>query len=416
MSDAPITMEDGIDATNLAGSAEVARRILDDVAQLVPRFRERATETERLGRVPDISIRELADAGVFRMALPVEYGGFALDPSQIYPVFSEIARGCGSTGWVAWLTTTGVHPVTIYPHQFQQELFRSGWDGPLQSGAINNFAPGLGRRVAGGLMIRGKWAWCSGCHHTRFHILSVMVETDDGGRESVTCQVPHEQIEIIDDWDVMGMQGSGSNSISIAEEIFVPDHRILKTAALFAGIRAAPEPAGLLYKVSFAQLGPITIASLAVGLARAAIEELQRRATGRSITFTTYADQLQAPITHLQLAEMWAKLNACEATLKHSAEQVEGNARDGIPPTPLAVAKLRAATALICMTAKEIADLALRAGGASSIYRHSPLQRIMRDATTLSLHAQTNIETAYEDLGRQMAGLPGFASPRPKTI
>lgn len=392
------------------GSDRIAAEILDRVRELGAGFRERALRTERQARVPEESIRELDEAGVFKMAMPVEYGGYALTPGQICPVFSEIASACGSTGWVAWLTTTGVHPATVFPHQFQAELFGPGWDGPLQSGAISKFAPGVGRRVPGGLMIKGRWAWASGCHHTRFHILSVMV---DGGesKESFTCQVPHEQISILDDWTVMGMQGSGSNTIAIDEEIFVPGHRILPTGALFAGLRPAPQPAGLLFKAAFAQVGPVTIASLGIGLARAAIAALRAKADGRAITFTPHRDQLQATVTHLQLAEMWAKLNACEAVNARSIARIEAKAEAGVPMTALEAAEVRAGTAYICVLAKEIADMALRASGASSIHQANPLQRIMRDATTLSIHAQTNVETAYEDLGRIMAGLPGFSEP-----
>lgn len=401
-----------VEAAIKPGSAEIARTILDNVTQLVPRFRERALETEKQRRVLDESIRDLTDAGVFKMAIPVEYGGYALTPSQIYPVFAEVARGCGSTGWVAWLTTTGVHPATLFSHQFQAELFGPGWEGPLQSGAINNMAPGVGRRVPGGLMVKGKWAWASGCHHTRFHILSAMVDTDDGGKLSMTCQVPHEHIEILDDWTVMGMQGSGSNTIVIRDEVFVPDHRILKTTDLFAGMRPAPQPAGILYKVSFAQLGSVTIASLAIGLARAAIEEFQKKATsGRGITFTSYTDQAKAPVTHLQLGEMWAKLNACESMVQYWAYKMESDAEQNVPLNPLAISQIRAAAGHVCKLAKEISDQALRAGGASSIHQTNPLQRIMRDATTLSMHAQTNAETVYEDLGRVMVGLPGFNAP-----
>ena len=85
-------------------SAAVAARILADVREMVPTLKERARETEELRRVPDRSVAELGEIGVFRMTVPTEYGGYALNPSQIAPVFSEIARGCGSTGWVTWVT------------------------------------------------------------------------------------------------------------------------------------------------------------------------------------------------------------------------------------------------------------------------------------------------------------------------
>ena len=396
------------------GSPEIAKTILENVTEIVPRLRDRAQQTECDRRVSTESIRELDEAGVFRMTTPVEYGGYASLPSQIAPVFAEIARGCGSTGWVAWVTATGAQWMTAYPHQFQAELFAPGWVGPLQSGAMNKMGPGVGRRVPGGLMIKGKWPWASGCHHTRSHTMGVLVANDDGTKEPMICQVPHEEVEILDDWFVMGMQGSGSNTITVAEEIFVPEHRIVKTADLFAGNRPAPQPAGILYKINLIQFTSGSVAALAIGLARAAIEELQRKVTGKPITFTDYPDQMKAPVMHMQLAEMWAKLNACEAIAERSFARMEADAEQGVAATPMANAKIRTSSAYICTLAKQIADTAIRAGGASSIALTSPLQRIMRDVTTLSIHGQMNIETAYEDLGRTLAGMPGFGGPPKK--
>ena len=76
----------------------VAARILADVAAYVPTLRKRAADTEKLGRIPDETIRELDARGVFKTCIPVEYGGYALRPLQQHAIIAEVARGCGSTG------------------------------------------------------------------------------------------------------------------------------------------------------------------------------------------------------------------------------------------------------------------------------------------------------------------------------
>ncbi len=388
-----------------------AESILAGVRDLVPTLRARALETEQLRRVSEQTIRELDEIGVFKMTVPCEYGGYALAPSQIAPVFAEIARGCGSTGWVAWVTSTGTQWMTAYSEQFQEEMFGADFVGPLQSGAMNKGGPGVARRVPGGYMIKGKWPFASGCHHTLFHTMGALVETE-GGKEPIVCQVPHTDVEILDDWYVMGMQGSGSNTIILRDEVFVPEHRVVRTADLFAGKRPGLPKAGVLYKINLIQFTAGSVSALGIGLARAAIELLMERANGRGITFTNYQSQIEAPVTHLQLGEMHSKLNAAEAVAERSFARMESDAEQGVAPTPLANSRIRCASAYVLTLCNEIANIGLRASGATAIHSSNPMQRIARDTLTLTLHGQMNIETAFEDYGRLVAGLPGFGEPK----
>lgn len=392
-------------------SAAEAARMLDAVRALAPTLRERAAAVEANSRVSDETILALHEIGVFKMTVPVEYGGYAFTPSQIVPVFAELTRACGSTGWVAWVTTTGTQWMTAYSHQLQEEMFLAGWQGPYQSGAMNKGGPGTGRRVEGGYMIKGKWPWSSGCFHTIFHTMGALIDAPDGSKYPIVCQVPHDQVEIIEDWDVMGMRGTGSNTLHLAEELFVPDYRVIKTMDLFSGKRPAPEPAGLLYNINLIQLTAGSFISLGMGLARAALDELEATAKRRAITFTTYKSQIEAPVTHLQLGELYARLGMVEAVCETMFARMEADAAAGTGQTPLDNSRVRCTTAHALTLCDDIVQVCLRAAGASAIRAANPLQRIARDMKTTTMHGQMNIETAYEDYGRILAGLPGFQEP-----
>lgn len=401
-----------------AGPASAARAaaVLAGVRDLVPALRARAVETEELRRVPDRTIADLDAIGVFKMCVPVEYGGFALAPSQIAPVFAELARGCGSTAWVVWVTSAGTQWISHFPRALLDEMFGTDWVGPRQSGAMNPGGPGRARRVEGGYMVKGEWAWSSGCHHSLFHTLGALVDVDvdGGGKEAIICQAPHADIEILDDWHVMGMKGSGSNTMVVRDEIFVPEHRTVRSADLFAGKRAGFEPAGVLFKVPLIQFTPGTSLALGLGLARAAVELLEEKAKTRGITFTSYKVQNEAPVTHLQFGEMHVKLNAIQAILDRSVARMERDALSSDAANPIGNATAKASSAYGLQICREIIDVALRASGASAIATDNPAQRLSRDALTLTMHGQMNIDTAYEELGRLVAGLPGFGAPKPK--
>ena len=72
--------------------------VLDGVRDLLPTFRERGEEGERLRVVPEASIKELEETGFFRLLQPKRYGGFEADPVDFYTAVRDIASADGSTG------------------------------------------------------------------------------------------------------------------------------------------------------------------------------------------------------------------------------------------------------------------------------------------------------------------------------
>ncbi|NEB06975.1 acyl-CoA dehydrogenase family protein, partial [Streptomyces sp. SID13726] len=82
--------------------------VLEAVRALAPALRERSAEAEAQRKVPAASIKELAATGFFRLLQPRAYGGRAADPGVFYAAVKDIAKACGSTGWVA--SVLGVHP------------------------------------------------------------------------------------------------------------------------------------------------------------------------------------------------------------------------------------------------------------------------------------------------------------------
>ena len=394
------------------GLQSEADRILAEVKAMLPKLREEAPEVEQLGRPIQSTIEMLDKIGVFKMSVPVEYGGYALTPGQMVPVFTEIARGCGSTAWVTWVTTAGTQWMTAYSHKLQAEMFDPDWVGPYQSGAMNKSGPGVARKVEGGYMLSGKWPWASGCYYTIFHTMGALVDAPDGTKYPIICQVPHEEIDIIDDWDVLGMRGSSSNTITLKKgEVFVPEYRVIQTQDLFSGKRPEPAPAGVLYDINLIQVTTATFVSLGLGLAKAAIDLFEETIGTRGITFTNYKSQREAPVTHLQLGELYSKLLAVEAIAAENCRRVESDAANGVAQTPLDNSRTRCATAYAVSVCDEIVNLCLRATGASGIKSSYPIQRIARDIKPVIMHGQMNLETAYEDYGRILAGLPGFQEP-----
>jgi alkylation response protein AidB-like acyl-CoA dehydrogenase len=387
---------------------QTAARILAEVTSFVPTLRERALATEELGRVLPETIEDLDRIGVFKMSVPVEYGGYALTPTQQHAVYAEIARGCGSTGWVAWVTGAATQWVTLFDRRCQEEAYPEGWVGPLNSGVVNPAGPGTARRVSGGYMLKGKWPFCSGGHYTAFHHLGALL-SGEGEQPPILCQVPHDQVRVLDDWDVVGLRGSGSNTVVIDEEVFVPEHRVRSLPELVMGERIEPAPEGLLYRIPFLQFTTVTLSAVPLGIARGAYEAFQAKLDKRGITASPYSKQSEAPITHIQLGELHCKLLAAELLGANSLSEIERLAAEETPPSEIDLQRPKVTTAYLTKLCTEVTELILRASGASSIHRRSPFQRHFLDVRTVSIHGQTNIETNLEDFGRTLLGITAVA-------
>ena len=137
-----------------------AEVLLQRAAAIVPILRERANETERQRQVPAHSIAELTAAGLFRMVQPKRFGGEELDFNLLIRVISELARGCGSTGWVYGLSATSQWILALFPPQAQEEIWGGNPDAHIQ-GAVAPSA--VAEKVEGGYRISGTWNYTSGC-------------------------------------------------------------------------------------------------------------------------------------------------------------------------------------------------------------------------------------------------------------
>lgn len=176
---------------NQAFAPEV-QAVLDGVRDLLPTFRERADEGERLRVVPDASIKELEETGFFRLLQPRRFDGLEADPVAFYTAVRDIASADGSTGWVS--SVVGVHPwqVALFDDEAQQAVWGSDTSVRLSS----SYAP-TGKAVVteGGFKLSGKWSFSSGCDHCSWVLLGGLVFNEDGQVVDFrTFMVPREKV------------------------------------------------------------------------------------------------------------------------------------------------------------------------------------------------------------------------------
>ena len=144
----------------------------------------------------------------------------------------ELGRGCGSSAWVATVICCHAWLAGMFPRAAQEEIWGRNPDAAIAS----SFFPVAPRaeRVAGGLRVSGRWKFSSGVDHCAWAIVLVPVPAKAGAADAYFALLPLAECRIEDVWHAVGLAGSGSNDI-VADNVFLPEHRILDTEAVKGG-------------------------------------------------------------------------------------------------------------------------------------------------------------------------------------
>lgn len=241
------------------------------VRQLLPQVAARAKEVDAVGGIPDRTIDELIDAGVFRILQPTWCGGLENDPSMFYELIRTIAGACGSTGWVA--SFLGVSPwhVALFDERAQRDV----WSDNSDTLVCSAYAP-VGRLipVQGGYELSGNWRFASGCTHAAWALLGGTVVSEDGQSvDIVTALVPRSDYYIENVWDAVGLRGTANNDL-YADRAFVPEYRILRNFDVAlrrgAGQKLNPSP---LYSMPYGAMFSHAVTAPILGFADGALRE-----------------------------------------------------------------------------------------------------------------------------------------------
>jgi indole-3-acetate monooxygenase len=358
--------------------------------------RELAAETERRRQLPDELVARLRDSGLLRAGAPVEVAALELAPGPALRCAEEVARGDASAGWCVSIAITSSLLAAYLPAESRAELFGDG-----KGIAAGVWAPrGLARSVDGGVLVSGRWAFCSGIAHADLLFAGCVMESDTASeserpKPSVVA-LGKEDLQIPDTWHTLGLRGTGSHD-AVADEVFVPGGRVF---SLFDG----PVLNRPLYRFPVFGFFALSIGAAALGNARAAIDDLVALAAGK-VGLGSTRTLAQRSATQASVAAAEASLRAARA-LYYEAVEAAWQAAQGDEPVSVALRNgLRLAATHAVRTSADVVRAMYDLGGGTAIYDDSPLQRRFRDAHTATAHFQVN-EASREVPGRILLGQP----------
>src|SRR5216683_3476333 len=370
---------------------------------LVPVLRERAGRTEELRRLPDETIDELHQSGLFRILQPKRVGGSELPFRSIVELVAVIGRGDGSTAWV--LANLAAHHwlLGMWPKEAQDEIWGESPDNLIGSALI--FPRGRARKVPGGYRLSGRWPFSSGVDPAAWNLIGAILQDEEAGTtEPRIFLLPASDYTIIDTWQVIGLAGTGSKDVA-AEDVFVPDYRSVAVAQITGGANpgSSVNPS-VLYQLPAISLFAFCIAGVSLGIAQGAIEYFTETMRTRT---SYYTGRSLADFVTLQvhLAEAAAIADSAQAVMLGDCDEAERIVADGDVPSLEQRARYRRDGAYAATLCTRAVDVLFQATGGGAIYARNPLRRAFRDVHAANAHYVLNWDINGAMYGRVALGL-----------
>ena len=366
------------------------RELVEWAASFGPLLAEHAERHDREGSFVSEAHNALREAGVLAIGVPAEFGGQGATPRQVAMVQRELAKYCGSTA-----LCTSMHQHIV---QFAAWRYRRGMPGAdamltrvleekivlVATGGADFTRPrGKAVKVDGGYRVTGTKIFCS--QAPAGTAMSTLMPFDDPEQGTVvlSMSIPFaaEGVTIKDNWDALGMRGTGSNDVELAD-VFVPDAAV-----------GATFPYGVIHP-------PLqVIASIALPIISGAY---------LGVAESAYAHALEAARMKRDDPSVQRAIGLMRDRLRVASWALDGAlATVGDDPTPSldVVAAAGAAKREIAEAGIAVCDLAMEVVGGAAYFKGSPVERAYRDIRAIKFHPLQPEKTLLQ-AGQVELGLP----------
>ena len=372
--------------------------MLDRARALVPRLIERAPAAAAVRRLPPETIAEYHAAGILRILQPRRFGGRQGRFSLFSRIVEELTYGCASSAWVYAVLAEHQWIIAQYPEEAQVDV----WGDDPEAVASSSLAPrAAAKRVVGGWRLSGRYPFSSGCDHAQWAILGAFLGEMGDPRHIAYLLVPLAEVEIVDDWQVLGLAGTGSKSL-VSHDVFIPAHRCVMVSDLFAGT-----PPGALvhpdYPVLRAPRGFLVSYSLppvAIALGRRALDIACTTLSGRVSRGVTKL--AESEVVQVAIGEAAAAIDVATMLLHTGRESSTAAVSSGRKITDAEALRARRDMVYAQHQVSWALDRLCELNGARWVYDSDQLGAIRRDVMTILTHHAASRQAAMAPYGRML--------------
>ena len=361
---------------------------------LVPVLASREAGALAARQIPPATMDDFRSSGLVRMLQPRRFGGLQGTVDLFSRIVEELAYGCASSAWVYSVFGEHAWIIASMPERGQRDV----WGENPDAVASSSLAPrAIAKSVPGGYRVSGRYPFSSGCGHAQWAIVGAFC--DEPGRDQRYMMVPMSEVEVIDDWEVVGLRASGSKTI-VLHDAFIPDHRTALLSDMAKGNppgrQAHPDYALLsaprYYLCVYSQM------AVALTLGRRAVDfvaaTMQSRVSGgvRKVS--------DSEVVQLKFAQSAAEIDAATLIFRTGRQAATEKVEAGLPIPAEEVAARHRDVAFMHQLIRSAVERLCDISGTSWVYDSSPLQAMLRDVLTTTTHGVVNPQLAMVPYGR----------------
>ena len=400
-----MTKQEAIDTSSVIneyglGSAR-AQELLAAARAMGPALRERRARAKADARVPDATVEEFREAGFFKILQPEKWGGYAMDPQVFYAVGLEVARHCPSSAWILGVIAVHNWQLAVFDDQAAQDV----WGEDPSVLISSSYAPvGKVKVVEGGFRLSGRWSFSSGSEHCKWAFLGAVVPTPEAPFDMAnyrTFLVPIEDYEIVHNWDVVGLQGTGSHDV-VVDDVFVPEHRTHKSIDGFLcdnpgnAVNTAP-----LYRMPFMQVFVRAVCTATLGACEGALDAFIEIAKTRQVGPKKMKDD---PFARVLATEVKAEIEEMKLTMIRNFDAMMACCRAGEPIPVEDRVRYRYDSAVVADRCLALSSRMLKAAGSGGIRLDSELLAFHLDILTSQAHVANHSTPFAMNMGGVLFG------------
>ena len=366
-----------------------------------PALRMRSAQCKADSRVSDETVAEFHEAGFFKILQPEQWGGYAMDPQVFYAVGIEVAKNCPSSAWILGVIAVHNWQLAVFDDQAAQDV----WAVDPTVLISSSYAPvGKVKVVEGGFRLSGRWSFSSGSEHCKWAFLGAVVPTPDAPFDMAnyrTFLVPISDYEIVHNWDVVGLQGTGSHDI-VVDDVFVAEHRTHKSMDGFLcdnpgnAVNDAP-----LYRMPFMQVFVRAVCTATLGACEGALEAFVEVAKTRQVGPNKMKND---PFARVLAAEVKASLEEMKLTMIRNFDAMMACCRAGEPIAVEDRVRYRYDSAVVADRCLALSGKMLKASGSGGIRQGSDLLGFHLDILASQAHVANNSIPFATNMGGVLFG------------
>lgn len=377
--------------------------LLDKIKPLLPKIAANARQAELDRTVPEENIRLLKSVNFHRALQPKAYGGLEVSLPELTDCIAAIAGACGGTAWAGSLLATHSHQMAMFSKQAQDEF----WGDDPDATASSSIAPfGKITETDGGVLFNGDMKWSSGCDHADWAILGFLRDGENGAKNYCFGVIPKSDYTIEDDWYAAGMSSSGTKTLKIKPDTFIPNHRIERAVDMMTGKSAGfgLYPDSKIFYAPYRPYFACGFAAIGLGIAERMLT-LYRDITKNRVRAYTGAQAGREVPALMRLAESTHQVNAARAFLEKTWDEHKEFGEQKRYPTEAELAFWRTNQAYAVKMCIEAVDRLFEVSGGSCWFSDHEAQRLFRDSHMTAAHAYTDYDVCKQILGRSLMGM-----------